>query len=401
MSPLVYLVIGLIGGGLFVAVIMLLARRGAASTGVGSELLKRLEMIDRGLRDEFSRNREEAGAAAKNQREELTKSLENVRSAVDLRLRQLQEDNAQQIDKMRATVDEKLQGTLEKRLGESFKLVSDRLEQVHQGLGAMQQLASDVGGLQRVLTNVKTRGGWSEWQLGVLLEEMLTPEQFTKNMKTRGDTDERVEFAIKLPGDEDGAPVWLPIDAKFPMEHYERLTAAQESGDPAAVEAAMKTLETQLKRCAKDICEKYINPPKTTDFALMFLPSEGLHAEAVRRVGLVQNVQRDCRVTFVGPTTLAALLNSLQMGFRTLAIQKRSSEVWNLLAAVKTEFGKFGDALAAVKEKIDQASRKIEDVDVRSRAITRKLRDVEGLPSNPQPLLKELLPNEDDEAVSE
>jgi DNA recombination protein RmuC len=401
MSPLVYLVIGLIGGGLFVAVIMLLARRGAASTGVESELLKRLEMIDRGLRDEFWRNREEAGAAAKNQREELTKSLENVRSAVDLRLRQLQEDNAQQIDKMRATVDEKLQGTLEKRLGESFKLVSDRLEQVHQGLGAMQQLASDVGGLQRVLTNVKTRGGWSEWQLGVLLEEMLTPEQFTKNMKTRGDTDERVEFAIKLPGDEDGAPVWLPIDAKFPMEHYERLTAAQESGDPAAVEAAMKTLETQLKRCAKDICEKYINPPKTTDFALMFLPSEGLYAEAIRRVGLVQNVQRDCRVTFVGPTTLAALLNSLQMGFRTLAIQKRSSEVWNLLAAVKTEFGKFGDALAAVKEKIDQASRKIEDVDVRSRAITRKLRDVEGLPSNPQPLLKELLPNEDDEAVSE
>jgi DNA recombination protein RmuC len=401
MSPLVYLVIGLIGGGLFVAVIVLLARRGAASTGVESELLKRLEMIDRGLRDEFSRNREEAGAAGKNQREELTKSLENVRSAVDLRLRQLQEDNAKQIDKMRATVDEKLQGTLEKRLGESFKLVSDRLEQVHQGLGAMQQLASDVGGLQRVLTNVKTRGGWSEWQLGVLLEEMLTPDQFAKNMKTRDDTDERVEFAIKLPGDENGAPVWLPIDAKFPMEHYERLTAAQENGDPAAVEAAMKILETQLKRCAKDICEKYINPPKTTDFALLFLPSEGLYAEAIRRVGLVQNVQRDCRVTFVGPTTLAALLNSLQMGFRTLAIQKRSSEVWNLLAAVKTEFGKFGDALAAVKEKIDQASRKIEDVDVRSRVITRKLRDVEELPSNPQPLLKELLPNEDDEAVSE
>jgi DNA recombination protein RmuC len=401
MSPLIYLVIGLIGGGLFVAVIVLLARRGAASPGVESELLKRLEMIDRGLRDEFSRNREEAGAAAKNQREELTRSLEGVRSVVDLRLSQLQEDNAQQIDKMRATVDEKLQGTLEKRLGESFKLVSDRLEQVHQGLGAMQQLASDVGGLQRVLTNVKTRGGWSEWQLGVLLEEMLTPEQFTKNMKTRDDTDERVEFAIKLPGDENGAPVWLPIDAKFPMEHYERLTAAQENGVPAAVEAAMKILETQLKRCAKDICDKYINPPTTTDFALMFLPSEGLYAEAIRRVGLVQNVQRDCRVTFVGPTTLAALLNSLQMGFRTLAIQKRSSEVWALLATVKTEFGKFGEALSAVREKIDQASRKMEDVDVRSRAITRKLRDVEELPSNPQPLLKDLLPDEDDEDVAE
>jgi DNA recombination protein RmuC len=395
MSPLLYLVIGLIGGGFVVAVVLLLARRGSAGS-METELSKRLEVIDRDLRDEFSRNREEAGAAAKNQREELTKSLENVRAVVDVRLRQLQEDNAKQIDKMRATVDEKLQGTLEKRLGESFKLVSDRLEQVHQGLGAMQQLASDVGGLQRVLTNVKTRGGWSEWQLGVLLEEMLTPDQFAKNMKTRDDTNERVEFAIKLPGDGNGAPVWLPIDAKFPMEHYERLAEAQEKGDPAAVEAAIKTLETQLKRCAKDICEKYINPPKTTDFALLFLPSEGLYAEAIRRAGLVQNVQRDCRVTFVGPTTLAALLNSLQMGFRTLAIQKRSSEVWNLLATVKTEFAKFGEALSVVKEKIDQASRKMEDVDVRSRAITKKLRDVEELPSNPQPLLKDLLGSSDE-----
>jgi DNA recombination protein RmuC len=394
MSPLLYLVIGLIGAGLIVAVAVLLTRRGNQSAV--TDMAKRLETIDRSLRDELSRNREEAGAAAKNQREELTRSLEGVRSIVDVRLRQLQDDNAQQIDKMRATVDEKLQGTLEKRLGESFKLVSDRLEQVHQGLGAMRQLASDVGGLQRVLTNVKTRGGWSEWQLGVLLDEMLTPEQFAKNMKMRDDTDERVEFAIKLPGDENGAPVWLPIDAKFPMEHYDRLAAAQEKGDPAAVETAIKTLETQLKRCAKDICEKYINPPKTTDFALLFLPSEGLYAEAIRRVGLVQNVQRDCRVTFVGPTTLAALLNSLQMGFRTLAIQKRSSEVWNLLAAVKTEFGKFGESLSAVKEKIDQASRKMEDVDVRSRAITKKLRDVEELPSNPQPLLRDFVQTDND-----
>src|SRR5258707_4350630 len=265
----------------------------------------------------------------------------------------------------------------------------------------MQQLGSAVCGTKRVLTNVKTRGGWSEWQLGVLLEEMLTPEQFAKNVKMRDDTDERVEFAIKLPGDDNGAPVWLPIDAKFPMEHYERLAAAQEKADVAGVETAMKTLETQLKRCAKDICEKYINPPKTTDFALLFLPSEGLYAEAIRRVGLVQNVQRDCRVTFVGPTTLAALLNSLQMGFRTLAIQRRSSEVWNLLATVKTEFGRFGDALSAVEKEIDQASRKIEDVDVRSRAITKKLRDVEELPSNPQPLLRDLLPSEDDEDLRE
>src|SRR5438094_4484309 len=400
MNPLFYVVTGLIGGGLIVAVIIVLTTRGNHSSAAG-ELVKRLELIDRSLRDEFSRNREEAGAAAKNQREELATSLEGVRSIVDVRLKQLQDDNAKQIDRMRATVDEKLQGTLEKRLGESFKLVSDRLEQVHQGLGAMQQLASDVGGLQRVLTNVKTRGGWSEWQLGVLLEEMLTRDQFAQNMKTRDDTDERVEFAIKLPGDENGAPVWLPIDAKFPMEHYERLTAAQENGDMTAVEAAIKTLETQLKRCAKDICEKYINPPKTTDFALLFLPSEGLYAEAIRRVGLVQNVQRDCRVTFVGPTTLAALLNRLQMGFRWLAIQKRSSEVWNRLAEVKTEFGKFGEALSAVKEKIDQASRKIEDVDVRSRAITKKLRDVEELPSNPQPLLRDLLPDEEEEGLGE
>ncbi len=400
-----YLVIGVLGSGLLVAVILLLARRGASGDGtlVGKiELLEHAqERSERMLRDEMTRSREEGANAAKAQREELTKSLESVRSIVDLRLKQLQEDNSKQIDRMRATVDEKLQGTLEKRLGESFKLVSDRLEQVHQGLGAMQQLASDVGGLQRVLTNVKTRGGWSEWQLGVLLEEMLTPEQFAKNMKTRDDTDERVEFAIKLPGDENGAPVWLPIDAKFPMEHYERLTVAQESGDSTATEAAMKILETQLKRCAKDICEKYINPPKTTDFALLFLPSEGLYAEAIRRVGLVQNVQRDCRVTFVGPTTLAALLNSLQMGFRTLAIQRRSSEVWNLLATVKTEFGKFGDALSAVKDKIDQASRKMEDVDVRSRVITKKLRDVEELPSNPQPMLRDLLPSENDDGLAD
>jgi DNA recombination protein RmuC len=399
-----YIVIGVLGAGLVIAIFLLLARRGRAGDVALAgklELLERAqERSERMLREEMARSREEGANAAKTQREELTKSLEGVRSIVDLRLTQLQEDNSKQIDKMRATVDEKLQGTLEKRLGESFKLVSDRLEQVHQGLGAMRQLASDVGGLQRVLTNVKTRGGWSEWQLGILLEEMLTPEQFAKNMKTRDDTDERVEFAIRLPGDENGAPVWLPIDAKFPMEHYERVTAAQESGDSTAVETAMKTLETQLKRCAKDICEKYINPPKTTDFALLFLPSEGLYAEAIRRVGLVQNVQRDCRVTFVGPTTLAALLNSLQMGFRTLAIQKRSSEVWNLLAAVKTEFGKFGDALSAVKEKIDQASRKMEDVDVRSRVITKKLRDVEELPSNPQPMLRDLLPGENDDGLA-
>ncbi len=403
MSPLIYLVAGLIAGGLFAVIIFLILRRKPG--GVESELVKRLEMLDRAqeraervIRDEMSRGREENANVAKAQREELGKSLESVRSIVDLRLKDLQEDNAKQIDKMRATVDEKLQGTLEKRLGESFKLVSDRLEQVHQGLGAMQQLASDVGGLQKVLANVKMRGGWGEVQLGALLEQVLTPEQFARNVKTRDESSENVEFAIKLPGDENGAPVWLPIDAKFPTEDYHRLIAAQEKGDASAIEESMKSLETQLRRSAKDICQKYINPPRTTDFALMFLPTEGLYAEAIRRVGLVEQVQRDCRVVFAGPTTLAALLNSLQMGFRTLAIQKRSSEVWNLLAGVKTEFGKFGEALSTVKDKLDQAARQVDNVAVRSRAITKKLRDVEELPSNPQPLLKDLLPpNDEDE----
>ena len=399
MNPLAYVIIGLIAGVLLAALAFLLTQRGGSPDGL---LLRKMEILesaqeraDRMIREEMSRGREESATVAKSQREELTKSLEGVRAIVDLRLKELQKDNAQQIDKMRATVDEKLQGTLEKRLGESFKLVSDRLEQVHQGLGAMRQLASDVGGLQKVLANVKTRGGWGEVQLGALLEQVLTPEQFARNVKTRDESGDHVEFAIKLPGDENGAPVWLPIDAKFPTEDYQRLLAAQEQGNAAAVDEAMKSLETQLKKCAKDICQKYINPPRTTDFALMFLPTEGLYAEAIRRVGLVEQVQRDCRVVFAGPTTLAALLNSLQMGFRTLAIQKRSSEVWNLLAGVKTEFGKFGDALSAAKEKLDQAARKMEDVDVRSRAITRKLRDVEELPSNPQPMLRDLLGDAD------
>ena len=375
------------------------------TTGIGLVEIynvKRLELLERAqergerlIREEMARGREENANAAKTQRGELTASLESVRGIVDLRLKQLQEDNTGQLEKMRATVDEKLQGTLEKRLGESFKLVSERLEQVHQGLGAMRQLASDVGGLQRVLANVKTRGGWGEVQLGNLLEQVLTADQFSRNVQTRDESGERVDFAIKLPGDENGAPVWLPIDSKFPTEDYQRLLAAQDKGDVDLIDGAMKGLETQLRKSAKDICGKYINPPRTTDFALMFLPTEGLFAEAIRRVGLVEQVQRDCRVIFAGPTTLAALLNSLQMGFRTLAIQKRSSEVWNLLAGVKTEFGKFGEALSSVKDKLEQAARKMEDVDVRSRAISKKLRDVEGLPDNPQPLLPELLSGED------
>jgi DNA recombination protein RmuC len=401
MNPLLYCLIGVAGGTLLAAVVFFLARR---DSSVSPLILGKIELLERAqereekvFRDELARNREENANAARAQREELTASLESVRGIVDLRLQELQKDNAQQIERMRATVDEKLQGTLEKRLGESFKLVSERLEKVHQGLGAMQQLASDVGGLQRVLTNVKARGGWGEVQLGALLEQLLTSEQFDRNVQTRDESGERVDYAIKLPGEGNGAAVWLPIDAKFPMEDYQRLITAWESGDSVLTEGAMKDLETQLKKSAKDICAKYINPPKTTDFALMFLPTEGLYAEAIRRLGLVEQVQRDCRVVFAGPTTLAALLNSLQMGFRTLAIQKRSSEVWNLLAGVKTEFAKFGDSLSKVKDKLDQAAGDMEKVAVRSRAITKKLRDVEELPSNPQPLLPELLADEEEE----
>jgi DNA recombination protein RmuC len=404
-NPLLYALLGLVAGAGIAAVVFALARRGNKES---AELIQRFELLERAqergerlIREEMARSREENANAAKTQRGELTASLESVRGIVDQRLKQLHEENTGQLEKMRATVDEKLQGTLEKRLGESFKLVSDRLEQVHQGLGAMRQLASDVGGLQKVLSNVKTRGGWGEVQLGNLLEQVLTADQFARNVQTRPETAERVDFAIKLPGDENGAPVWLPIDAKFPTEDYQRLLAAQDKGDLESIDGAMKGLETQLKKSAKDICGKYINPPRTTDFALMYLPTEGLYAEAIRRVGLVEQVQRDCRVIFAGPTTLVALLNSLQMGFRTLAIQKSSSEVWSLLAGVKNEFGKFGALLDGVKKKLDQASSQIDDVARKSRTIERRLNQVEALPSNPQPLLRELLPPEaedDDEA---
>jgi DNA recombination protein RmuC len=399
-SPLLYALIGLVAGAGVAAIIFAITRR---KRDDDAELIKRFELLERAqergerlIREEMARGREENANAAKTQRGELTASLESVRGIVDQRLKQLHEENTGQLEKMRATVDEKLQGTLEKRLGESFRLVSERLEQVHQGLGAMRQLATDVGGLQKVLANVKTRGGWGEVQLGNLLEQLLTADQFSKNVQTRDETSERVDFAIRLPGDENGAPVWLPIDAKFPTEDYQRFLAAQDRGDADSIEGAMRGLETQLKKSAKEICAKYINPPRTTDFALMFLPTEGLYAEAIRRVGLVEQVQRECRVVFAGPTTLAALLNSLQMGFRTLAIQERSSEVWNLLAAVKTEFGKFGGVLDGVKKKLQEASNKIDEVDIRSRAITKKLRAVEELPSNPQPLLKDLLADSDD-----
>lgn len=310
------------------------------------------------------------------------KRLEALRGTVDERLTHVQENNAKQLELMRATVEEKLQSTLDRRLGESFKQVSDRLEQVHKGLGEMQALAVGVGDLKRVLANVKTRGGWGEVQLGSLLEEILAPEQFARNVCTKDSGRGSVEYAVKLPGHgaEDKGPIWLPIDSKFPMEDYQRLVEAQEKADLVALDDASQGLETSIKRCAAEICDRYLNPPVTTDFAIMFLPIEGLYAEAIRRPGLLEKIQRECRVVVAGPTTLAALLNALQMGFRTLAIQKRSSEIWNLLGAVKTEFGKFGEILDGVKRKLDQASNTMEDAARRSRAIERRLRDVQALP---------------------
>lgn len=327
------------------------------------------------------------------------KKLEAVRITVESKLQSMQIDNAKQLDQMRQTVDEKLQGTLEKRLGESFKQVSERLEQVHKGLGEMQTLATGVGDLKKVLTNVKTRGTWGEVQLGALLEQVLNSDQFGINVATK-DGGERVEFAIKLPGkgtDKDDA-VWLPIDAKFPVEDYQRLIEAQERADIEGVEAASKQLENRVKICASDISKKYLNPPKTTDFGILFLPIEGLFAEVIRRAGLTEVIQRECRVVIAGPTTLWSILNSLQMGFRTLAIQKRSSEVWNLLAAVKTEWTKYGDVLDAVQNKLHQASDTIEQAKVRSRGIGRKLKDVQELPVGEATALLPIDVSEDDGA---
>ncbi|WP_261509965.1 DNA recombination protein RmuC [Burkholderia multivorans] len=309
-----------------------------------------------------------------------------VRATLEQRLKDIETNNAAKLDEMRRVVDEKLHATLEQRLGESFKLVSDRLEQVHRGLGEMQTLAAGVGDLKKVLTNVKTRGTWGEVQLEALLEQMLTPDQYAKNVATVPKSTERVEFAIRLPGREaggrDAPPVWLPIDAKFPREDYERLVDAQERADAVAVEDAARALEARVRLEARTIAEKYVAPPYTTDFALLFLPTEGLYAEILRRPGLTDLLQRDYRVTVAGPTTLTALLNSLQMGFRTLAIEQRSSEVWQVLGAVKTEFGKFGDVLARTKSQLETVTRSIEAAEQRTRVMNRKLKQVEALPGD-------------------
>lgn len=310
--------------------------------------------------------------------------LERMRETVERKLSSLQQDNNQKLEQMRATVDEKLHATLEQRLGESFKIVSDRLELVHKGLGEMQSLATGVGDLKKVLTNIKTRGNWGEMQLGNLLEQMLTPDQFAANVQVNPMSGERVDFAIKLPG-RDGqsagtVPVWLPIDSKFPQEDYQRLVDAADRGDAAGVTESAAALESRVLAEAKKIREKYIHSPLTTDFAILFLPTEGLFAEVLRRPGLCETIQREHRVVLAGPTTLAAVLSSLQMGFRTLVIEKRSSEVWQVLGGIKTEFSRFGVALEKVKKKLNEASNTMDKAAVRSRAVEKKLREVQEMP---------------------
>lgn len=346
----------------------LTAALGERLEGQGAQLKNQLSLIQETIAAQLAGMSQAAGQQA-----------QEVRATLDGRIAALQADNAAKLEEMRKTVDEKLHATLEQRLGQSFQLVSERLEQVHRGLGEMQNLAAGVGDLKRVLTNVKTRGTWGEVQLDALIGQLLTPEQYAKNVATRPDSHERVEFALRLPGNGND-PLWLPIDAKFPVEDYQRLLDAHDRADAEGVEAAAKALETRLKNEAKTIREKYVEPPFTTDFAVLYLPTEGLYAEALRRPGLAEALQREQRVTLAGPTTLAALLNSLQMGFRTLAIEKRASEVWQVLGQVKTEFGKFGEVVEATKTKLDQARNQFEKIGTRSRAIERKLRAVEALP---------------------
>ncbi len=320
--------------------------------------------------------------------------MTEMRQAVETRLGALQEGNEKKLEQMRATVDEKLHATLEQRLGESFKQVADRLEQVHKGLGEMQNLARDVGSLNRVLSNVKTRGVFGEVQLAGLLEQVFTPEQYATNVATVPGSNERVEFAIRLPGRGDGAPLWLPIDAKFPREDYERLLDAHERADAPALETSARAIEQRLKIEARQIRDKYVAPPHTTDFAILFLPTEGLYAEALRRPGLTELLQREFKVMLAGPTTLLATLNSLQMGFRTLALEKRSAEVWEVLGAVKTEFSKFGEVLAKTKKKLEEAGNSIDLAERRTRVMVRELKTVQALPEGRSAeLLPGLAPN--------
>ena len=413
-----YLLMVSVGLNILILAAVLLRR----SSGVDKETAARLDKLERQLRDEGERSRQDSAWQAKALREELATTtnqyneavlrrlaenagqqgeqlasfakqlqyltqsnelrLERLRQTLETQVQALQADNSQKLEAMRQTVDEKLHATLEKRLGESFQLVNERLEQVHKGLGEMQALAVGVGDLKKVLTNVKTRGTWGEIQLGALLEQILAPGQYATNVATKPGSDARVEFAIILPG-QGGASgvVHLPIDAKFPQEDYQRLLEAQELADAAGAEAAAKALEIRIKAEAKDIRDKYLSPPHTTDFGILFLPVEGLYAEVLRRTGLYETLMREYHVTVAGPTTLSAILSSLQMGFRTLAIEKRSSEVWMLLSAVKTEFGKFGDILEKTNKKLQEASNVMDDAARKSRTIERKLKGVQLLPS--------------------
>ena len=379
--------------GAVMSLILFLRSGNAGVSGKLESIEKGLERVDRGVKDEVARNRQEMASSLKGFSETsssqfigLTRlneqKLDNIRKTVEDNLRSMQSDNNSKLELIRNTVDEKLHETLERRLGDSFKLVSDRLELVHKGLGEMQQLANGVGDLKKVLSNVKMRGTLGEVQLGNILDQMLTPEQYAKNVVTKSQSRENVEYAIKLPGRNDKV-VWLPIDAKFPLEDYHKLIEAQERGDIPAIEEAGKALELRIKAEAKDIRDKYIDPPSTTDFGILFLPFEGLFAEVLRRPGLYETLQRDYKVIITGPTTIAAFLNSLQMGFRTLVIEKRASEVWNLLAAVKSEFGKFGEILDRTHKQLQAASNTIEDAAKKTRTIERRLKDVQALPVQP------------------
>jgi DNA recombination protein RmuC len=359
------------------------------------------------VREELRLGRDEARAAAGELRDEVAKRFDASASAlaatlqgVTGQIKELQEGNERKLDQMRQVVDEKLQGTLERRLGESFKLVSAQLEAVHKGLGDMQTLATGVGDLKRVLTNVKTRGTFGEVQLGAILEQVLTPDQYGRNVRPRPDSGETVEFAVRLPGPDGDRerPLWLPIDAKFPHEDYGRLLTAVEAADTVAITAAGVALERAVRLNAQDIRRKYVAPPHTTDFAILFVPTEGLYAELLRRAGFVESLQQDSRVVVAGPTTLAALLSSLRLGFRTLAIEQRASEVWKVLAAVKSEFGKFGEVLDKVKRQLQTASNTIDETGVRSRAIERRLKGVEELPAGERTLFDVADPGSDEPA---
>jgi DNA recombination protein RmuC len=423
--------------------IILVRRQEIKSQDLFATLEKQEARTERMVRDEFGRNRQESAGSARLAREEIgstlkftsdsqlkqlseiagmqkdqldsfskqllemtklnEEKLETMRNTVETQLRTLQEDNNRKLEQMRAVVDEKLQSTLEKRLADSFKQVSERLEQVYKGLGEMRSLATGVGDLKKVLTNVKTRGTWGEIRLSHILEQILTPDQYEVNVITKNASSERVEFAIKLPGQGSHKEkiVWLPIDSKFPQEDYQRLLDAQEAADKVLAQKSIKKLETRVKAEAKAIREKYIDPPHTTDFGIMFLPVEGLYAEVLRRPGLCDSLQRDYRIVVTGPTTLAALLNSLQMGFRTLAIEKRSSEVWELLGAVKTQFSKFGEVLAKTKKKLQEATNTIDKAETRTRVIERKLSKVQELPQTDSAKLIEPAANDDDDVVDD